>query len=199
MNFETPPSNPFHIFQDWLTQATQTEPSDPNAMCLATIGQDGTPNMRVVLLKSVDAHGFVFYSNTHSTKGRELLLNAHVSLCFHWKTIQRQIRICGMSTPLTKKEADAYFATRPRKSQIGAWASQQSRPLESRFALETEVDKFTKIYDKQEIPRPPHWSGWRVSPLSIEFWQKGDDRLHDRIIYQRTDIKASWKITRLFP
>ncbi len=197
-------SEPFDLFDAWLAQATAHEPNDPNAMALATVDADGLPNVRMVLLKGVDPsgekdRGFVFYSNYESAKGRELLAACKAALNFHWKSLRRQVRVRGLVSTVTDKEADAYFATRARTSRLGAWASIQSRPLESRFALEAAVAKVTARYPIGEVPRPPHWSGFRVTPLEIEFWHDRPFRLHERIVFRRADGKEPWSKTRLYP
>lgn len=196
--------DPFALFQDWLAEAEASEPNDPNAMALATVDGDGLPNVRMVLLKGLDdagvpGRGFVFYTNFEGTKGRELLAHPKAALVFHWKSLQRQIRVRGTVTVVSAAEADAYYASRPRLSRIGAWASAQSRPLEGRFALEASVAKYTAKYAVGDIPRPPHWSGFRVTPVEIEFWRAGAFRLHDRAVFRRSNEASDWTRTRLFP
>ena len=196
--------DPFALFGDWLAEAELSEPNDPNAMALATVDGDGMPNVRMVLLKGVDdadtpGRGFVFFTNFEGTKGRELLANPKAALLFHWKSLQRQVRVRGSVTVVSDAEADAYFKSRARLSRIGAWASSQSRPLESRFALETAVAKYTAKYAIGDIPRPPYWSGFRITPTEIEFWKDGAFRLHDRSVYRRADARAPWSKVRLFP
>lgn len=196
--------DPFLLFQSWFAEAEKSEPNDPNAMAVATVDADGLPNVRMVLLKGMDdadvAHrGFVFYTNFEGTKGRELLAHPKAALLFHWKSLGRQVRIRGGVSVVSDAEADAYFASRARLSRIGAWASRQSRPLEGRFELEAEVAKFTAKFGVGAIPRPPHWSGFRVTPVEIEFWRNGLFRLHDRIVYKRDGEGRPWRTTRLFP
>ena len=197
-------AEPFRLFETWFAKAQTSEPNDPNAMALATVDADGLPNVRMVLLKGVDAdsarnRGFVFYTNYESAKGRELLAHPKAALVFHWKSLERQVRVRGLVTTVTDAEAEAYFATRPRLSRIGAWASQQSRPLEGRFALETAVATYSATYPAGEIPRPPYWSGFRLIPLEIEFWMSRPFRLHDRIVFDRSEATEAWRKTRLFP
>ena len=193
----TQSAEPYALFAQWLNDATATEPNDPNALALATVDGDGLPNVRMVLLKGFDAHGFVFYTNYESNKGRELLGARKAAMCFHWKSLRRQIRVRGPVTTVPDEEADAYFASRPRGSRIGAWASAQSRPLESRFALEKAVAEYTARYAIGEIPRPRHWSGFRLEPSSIEFWHDRPFRLHDRVLFEAEG--AGWRKTRLYP
>ncbi|MDE1173341.1 MAG: pyridoxamine 5'-phosphate oxidase [Parvibaculaceae bacterium] len=191
--------DPFRLFQEWLDAATASEPNDPNAMALASADAGGYPDVRMVLLKGFDAQGFVFYTNLDSAKGRELAANPRAALCFHWKTLRRQVRVRGPVSPVTGAEADAYFDSRHRDSRIGAWASRQSRPLESRFELEKEVARYTARFGIGKIPRPDHWSGFRIAPLSIEFWADRPFRLHDRLVYERADAQSAWRTSRLFP
>lgn len=189
--------DPFALFDDWFKAATEKEPNDPNAVALAAVGADGMPSLRMVLLKGVDARGFVFYTNYESRKGSQLLANPRAALCFHWKSLKRQVRIEGEVERVTAEEAAAYFATRARTSQIGAWASQQSRPLTGRFELEKRVAKFTGRFGIGVVPRPPHWSGFRVLPRLIEFWEDRPFRLHDRLVYHRDG--DGWRTERLYP
>jgi pyridoxamine 5'-phosphate oxidase len=196
--------DPFAMFEAWLAEASASEPNDPNGMALATVDADGLPDVRMVLLKGLDgpelsARGFVFYTNLESAKGRELAANPRAALLFHWKSLRRQVRVRGYITPVTPEEADLYFASRPRLSRIGAWASDQSRPLESRFALEKRVAHFTTQFGLGEIPRPPHWSGFRLTPLQIELWRDRPFRLHDRVLFRRTGPAAAWTKSRLYP
>jgi pyridoxamine 5'-phosphate oxidase len=191
---------PFALFGQWLAEATASEPNDPNGMALATVDAEGLPNVRMVLLKDVDPRGFVFYTNLESQKGTELLGQGKAALLFHWKSLRRQVRVRGPVERVTEAEADAYFASRARLSRIGAWASQQSRPLESRFALEKAVAAYTAKYAIGEVPRPPYWSGFRVLPVAIEFWKDGAFRLHDRIRFRRETPQGPWTAKdRLYP
>ena len=189
---------PFSLFAEWLADATESEPNDPNAMALATVDADGLPDVRMVLLKDFDRAGFVFYTNLGSQKGRELAANPKAALCFHWKSLRRQVRVRGPVDPVDPAEADSYFASRPRASRIGAWASRQSEPLESRFALEKAVAQYTARFGIGTIPRPDFWSGFRIAPDSIEFWRDGAFRLHDRIRFRREGA-AGWLRERLYP
>jgi pyridoxamine 5'-phosphate oxidase len=190
-------AEPIALFGEWLKAAEASEPNDPNAMALATVDGDGLPDVRMVLLKGFDAAGFVFFTNFESAKGRELLANPKAALCFHWKSLRKQVRVRGPVSEVSAAEADAYFASRQRGSRIGAWASQQSRPLESRFALEKAVAAYTARYAIGEIPRPAYWSGFRLAPQEIEFWSDGTFRLHDRIKFVRNG--EGWEKTRLYP
>jgi pyridoxamine 5'-phosphate oxidase len=191
--------DPLALFGDWYEEAAKSEPNDPSAMSVATVGPDGMPSVRMVLLKGYDTQGFVFYTNYESRKGQQLLANPKAALLFHWKSLRRQVRLEGPVSPTTPQEADDYFATRARGSQIGAWASDQSRPLESRFALEKRVAAFAAKHVIGEIQRPPHWSGFRVTPLLIEFWQDGAFRLHDRLEYRRAAPGEAWTTRTLYP
>ena len=192
-------NDPFGLFGDWLKDAEKSEPNDPNAMALATADEEGLPNVRMVLLKGLDDRGFVFYTNFESQKGQEILGTMKAALCFHWKSLRRQVRVRGLVEEVSKEEADAYFASRPRDSRIGAWASQQSRPLETRFALETAVAMNTAKYAIGEVPRPSYWSGFRIMPLTIEFWHDRPFRLHDRVVFRRAEVTDDWSKTRLYP
>ncbi|HWK38114.1 MAG TPA: pyridoxamine 5'-phosphate oxidase [Hyphomicrobium sp.] len=195
---------PFALFDRWLADAAAHESDDPNAMALATVDAAGRPNVRMVLLKAVDpaghpARGFVFFTNYESAKGTELLGQPYAALDFYWKSLHRQVRVRGLVTPTTPEEADAYFATRPRSAQIGAWASRQSRPLESRFALEKAVATEAAKHLVGVVPRPPYWSGFRITPLEIEFWHARLSRLHERVVFSRTAANEGWAKTRLYP
>ena len=190
---------PFALFASWFEAAEKSEPADPNAMALATVGADGLPNVRMVLVKAVESSGFVFYTNSESAKGQELRSNMHAAGVLHWKSLRRQVRLQGPVTLVDNAEADAYFATRPLQSRIGAWASQQSRPLESRFALETAAAKYAAKFGLGEVPRPPHWLGYRISPVYLEFWSEGAFRLHDRIVFRRQTERDPWRKESLYP
>ena len=194
----TEADEPFRLFAAWLKDAEASEPNDPNAMALATVDETGLPNVRMVLLKGFDEAGFVFYTNLESTKGRELAATGKAALLFHWKSRRRQVRIRGPVSRVSDAEADAYYASRARGSRIGAWASKQSQPLESRFALEKAVAEYTARFGFGEIPRPEYWSGTRIEPVSIEFWQDGLFRLHDRVQFLR-DEAGGWARRRLYP
>ena len=191
--------DPFALFADWLGEAEKSEINDPTALSLATVDEDGLPDVRMVLLKEFDERGFVFYTNFESQKGTEILATRKAAMCFHWKSLRRQVRVRGPVTIVDDAEADQYFASRARGSRIGAWASKQSRPLESRFALEKEVAKYAAKYPIGDIPRPPYWSGFRISPVYIEFWKDGAFRLHDRIVFRRSEDGEPWTKTRFYP
>jgi len=193
----TEAGEPWALFSAWLAEASASEPNDPTAMALATVDPDGLPNVRMVLLKGADENGFVFYTNVESAKGEELAANPKAALVFHWKSLRRQVRARGTVTRVSDAEANAYFATRPRDSRIGAWASQQSRPLESRFAFEKAIAMYAAKYGIGEVPRPPYWTGFRIRPVSIEFWHDRPFRLHDRVVFTRTE--GGWTKTRLYP
>ncbi|HKP77967.1 MAG TPA: pyridoxamine 5'-phosphate oxidase [Phenylobacterium sp.] len=200
-NAEPPPllseADPFALFDAWFKEAIRKEANDANAMALATVDADGLPDVRMVLLKDVDPSGFVFYTNLESAKGRELAANPKAALLFHWKSLRRQVRIRGPVTPTTPEEADAYFATRARPAQLGAWASDQSRTLPDRLALEKKIAEVGLRFGLGKVPRPPHWSGYRVSPQVIEFWRDRPFRLHERLVFERAE--GGWTTRRLFP
>jgi pyridoxamine 5'-phosphate oxidase len=195
----TAADEPFRLFAAWLKDASASEPRDPNAMTLATVDADGLPNARMVLLKGADERGFVFYTNMGSQKGRELDGQGKAALVFHWKSLNRQVRVRGTVERVTPEEADTYFASRPKQAQIGAWASKQSTPLESRRAFEKAIALYTAKYIVGEVPRPPVWSGYRILPLQMEFWHDRPFRLHDRIVFSRESQSAPWTKTRLYP
>lgn len=189
---------PISLFQKWLAKAGETEANDPNAMSLATVDTGGMPDVRIVLLKGLSPDGFVFYSNRESAKGAQLAATGKAALCFHWKSWHRQVRVRGKVVSVSDAAADSYFAERARGSRIGAWASDQSRPVASREAMVDQVEAAEARYKGQDVPRPPHWHGWCLVPDEIEFWQDGAFRLHDRILFTRQDNDA-WTKTRLFP
>lgn len=195
--------DPLALFHHWMSEAEQSEPNDPNAMALATADADGLPSVRMVLLKGADDRGFVFYTNCESRKGEQLRANANAALCFHWKSLKRQVRVEGAVESVTAAEADAYFASRPRGSQIGAWASVQSRPLNGRWELERRIAEFTLRFGLGTIPRPDCWSGYRVLPRRIEFWRDRPFRLHDRLVFHRAGsvdaLPAAWTTEHLYP
>jgi len=195
----TAAAEPFALFAAWLEEATAAEPRDPTAMTLATIDTDGMPNARMVLLKGADERGFVFYSSAESIKGHELAAAPKAALTFYWKSLQRQVRVRGQVETVLAAEADAYFASRSRMAQIGAWASKQSTALESRLAFEKAIARFTAKFAVGTVPRPPYWVGYRVAPQEIEFWQERPFRLHDRVAFTRADPTAPWIKTRLYP
>lgn len=195
----TQSEEPYALFAEWYAAAEASEPNDPNAMCLATVDADGLPNNRMVLLKGYDNRGFVFYTNFESQKGQEILGNPKAAICFHWKSLRRQVRVRGLVEEVSPEEADAYYASRARDSRIGAWASKQSRPLESRFALEKQVALYAAKYAIGDIPRPEYWSGFRIRPVAFEFWQDRPFRLHDRLVFRRADPDAAWTRSRLYP
>ncbi len=191
--------DPFNLFAEWLKEAEAKEINDPNAMSLATVDEEGLPNVRMVLLKGFDNRGFVFYTNFESQKGQEMQSAMKAAVNFHWKSLRRQVRVRGVVEKVTDAEADEYFQSRPRDSRIGAWASQQSRPLEGPFALTAAVATYAAKFAIGEVPRPPHWSGFRIMPLSIEFWHDRPFRLHDRVVFRRGDPKAPWTKAKLYP
>ncbi len=192
-------NDPLLLFHQWMKEAQAAEPNDPAAMALGTVDEDGMPNVRMVLLKAVDERGFVFYTNFESAKGRELLGQKKAALCFHWKSLRRQIRIRGNVETVSDEEADAYYNSRDRGSRIGAWASRQSRPMSDRFELEREVAKKSAKYAVGAIPRPSYWSGFRLLPASIEFWRDKPFRLHDRRLFTRQTEEDGWCSQLLFP
>jgi len=194
-----PSADPFALFSAWMKEAEASEPADANAMALATADADGHPNVRMVLLKGADANGFVFYSNSESVKGGELAANAHAAINFHWKSLRKVVRAQGSVTQVSEAEADAYFATRPKDSQIGAWASPQSRPMEGRWVFEKRIAEYALKYGIGTVPRPPYWTGWRITPLRMEFWRDRPFRLHDRLVYSRNSAADPWTTERLFP
>ncbi|WP_374571459.1 pyridoxamine 5'-phosphate oxidase [Phenylobacterium sp.] len=198
---EPPPllaeEDPFRLFAAWLKDAGEKELNDPNAMALATVDEAGAPDVRMVLLKEATSEGFVFYTNLESAKGHELAANPKAALLFHWKSLRRQVRVRGAVSPVTPQEADAYFATRARASQIGAWASAQSRELTSRLALEKRIADVGLRFGLGRVPRPPHWSGFRLAPQSLEFWRDRPFRLHERLVFERAG--EGWTTKRLFP
>ena len=195
----TDAGEPFSLFRQWLADAEKSEPNDPNALALATVDKDGLPDVRMVLLKGYDEQGFVFYTNFESVKGQEILGSMKAAMCFHWKSLRRQVRVRGPVEKVSDAEADAYYASRARGSRIGAWASKQSRPLESRFALEKAVAEYTAKYAIGDIPRPSYWSGFRIRPVSIEFWHDRPFRLHDRVRFTRDKPEGNWEKARLYP
>ena len=190
-------NDPLTLFHNWLQEAEEKEENVPTAACLATSNTNAIPSARMVLLKSADDRGFVFYTNLDSRKGGEIRQNPHAALCFHWKSLDRQVRVEGPVTLVSETDADAYFATRPRDAQIGAWASLQSKPLRSRSQLENQVAEYAAKFGAGPIPRPGHWSGYCLSPTNIEFWENRSSRLHDRLKYERT--KDRWRHEWLFP
>jgi pyridoxamine 5'-phosphate oxidase len=199
-----PADDPLALFARWMAEAEKSEINDANAMSVATADAEGRPNLRMVLLKGWDANGFVFYSNRQSAKGVELTADPFAALCLHWKSLRRQVRARGRVSEVSAAEADAYFASRPKDSQIGAWASAQSRPMEGRWTFEKEIARYAAKFALGTVPRPEYWTGFRVAPFEIEFWRDRPFRLHDRLVYRREDIsdgsgRGSWRTERLFP
>jgi pyridoxamine 5'-phosphate oxidase len=192
-------SEPFALFEHWFRDAREKEPNDPNGMALATADASGFPDVRMVLLKGVDRAGFVFYTNAESAKGRQLAENARAAICFHWKSLRRQVRARGTVQHVSDAEADAYFQSRDRGARLGAWASEQSRPMLDRLALEKRIADVALKYGLGEVPRPPHWRGYRLAPLAIEFWRDRPFRLHDRLVFTRPDPTSPWSKMRLYP
>lgn len=191
--------DPIALFTAWLSAAQKSEPNDPNTMALATVDAGGCPNVRMVLLKGVDARGFCFYTNMESTKGAELKAEPQASFCFHWKSLRRQVRVRGAVIGVDEAQADAYFASRSRGSRLGAWASDQSRVVADRAVLEAKVKQYEEQFKDKDVPRPPHWAGYRILPTYIEFWQDGAFRLHDRLVYRRDNPQEDWQTERLSP
>ena len=190
--------NPIELFKKWFSRAVENEINDPNAVAVATSDKSNQPNVRMVLLKGLNDQGFVFYTNFNSTKGRELKINQKASMCFHWKSLRRQVRVLGKVEEVTSKEADDYYNSRPYKNRISAWASSQSQPLDKRETFLDKIKEFEKKYpDANNVPRPPYWSGWRLIPNEIEFWVDGEGRIHERLIYKNTGGKWSKEI--LYP
>lgn len=193
-------SEPFDLFARWFKEAKEKEPNDPNGMALATADERGMPDVRMVLLKDVSPAGFVFYTNAESAKGRQLEANPQAAILFHWKSLRRQVRARGPISPVSDEAADIYFQSRDRGARLGAWASEQSRPLQDRLALEKRIAEFAARYGLEEVPRPPHWRGYRLSPLAMEFWRDRPFRLHDRLVFTRRDAQAAgWEKCRLYP
>lgn len=197
MDMKNPPKDPISLFNDWFQQAGEKEINDPNAMSLATVDAQSKPSVRIVLLKGITDGKFIFFTNTESRKGIDLKTNPNVSLCFHWKSLRYQVRINGVAEPVSNEEADAYFTTRPVGSQIGAWASQQSRPLEDRSQLEAALAAYSLKFGDDDVPRPPHWSGFQITPQEIEFWEEQPFRLHNRLVYIRNG--TTWQTKTLYP
>jgi pyridoxamine 5'-phosphate oxidase len=195
----TQSTDPFQLFEAWFAEAKASEINDPNAMALATVDQDGLPDVRVVLMNGYDRNGFVFYTNTQSAKGNELLAVPKAAVVFHWKSLKRQIRVRGPVEKVSSELADTYFASRPRDSQIGAWASEQSRPLDARSTFERRIAEFKQKFEGQTVPRPPHWTGYRIKPAQMEFWHDRPFRLHDRIVFHRQEMTSEFTRLRLYP
>lgn len=192
-------TDPLALFTEWFRAARDKEPNDANAMALATVDADGLPDVRMVLLKDFDARGFTFYSNAQSAKGRQIGAHPQAAINFHWKSLRRCVRMRGVLAEVEPETADAYFASRDRGARIGAWASDQSRPLESRFALEKRIAEYAAKFGLGATPRPPHWTGWRLEPRRIEFWRDRPFRLHDRLEFTRLDAASPWTTRRLYP
>jgi pyridoxamine 5'-phosphate oxidase len=192
-------NEPFALFERWFAEARAKEPNDPNAMALATVDADGVPDVRMVLMKAFENGGFVFYTNAESAKGTQLAANTHAALVFHWKSLGRQVRARGRVSFVSDEEADAYFKSRDRGARLGAWASTQSRPLEDRLALEKRITEYALKHGVGEVPRPPHWRGYRITPLAFEFWRNRPFRLHDRLVFRRETSSAPWVKSRLYP
>jgi pyridoxamine 5'-phosphate oxidase len=195
----TQAEEPLALFEQWFSEAGKSEPNDPEAMALATVDAHGLPDARMVLLKEADRRGFVFYTNEESAKGAQIAASPRAAALFHWKSLRRQIRLRGPVAPVSDEEADAYFRSRPRDSRIGAWASQQSRPLESRFAFEKAIAYYAAKFGVGEVPRPPYWRGFRLTPIAMEFWRDRPFRLHDRVLFTREGADAPWNRQRLYP
>lgn len=192
-------AEPFGPFETWMAEAKASEPRDPDAIALATVDADGMPNVRMVLLKGWGPEGFVFYTNRESAKGRELEGQEKAALVVYWKSLSRQVRVRGPVSPVASEQSDAYFCSRPRGAQVGAWASRQSRPLKNREELQGAVTRVEAQYEGKEVPRPPHWIGYRIAPLYVEFWQEQPFRLHDRVVFSRAALDQSWTRSRLYP
>ncbi len=192
-------TDPLKLFAEWFEDAKKSEPNDPNAMALSTVDDEGLPNVRMVLMKDFDEKGFAFYTNFESQKGQEILATGKAAVVFHWKSLRRQVRVRGLTEQVSDAEADAYFKSRPRDSRIGAWASQQSRPITKTLEFETAIAMNTARFGIADIPRPPHWSGIRIKPLSIEFWHDRPFRLHDRVVFRRGEPGGAWTKARLYP
>jgi pyridoxamine 5'-phosphate oxidase len=191
--------DPVPLFRQWFEEAKSSEPNDAEAMALATVDPQGLPNVRMVLMKDFDENGLVFYTNRESAKGQELAASPRAAALFHWKSLRRQIRVRGLVSHLSEDAADAYFRTRPRDTRIGAWASQQSRPLESRFAFEKSIALFAAKFVLGDVPRPPYWGGYRLTPIAYEFWRDRPFRLHDRVQFTRDSPQSPWRSQRLYP
>jgi pyridoxamine 5'-phosphate oxidase len=195
----TQSTDPFSLFEEWFAEAKTSEINDPHALALATVDAGGLPDVRVVLMNGYDRRGFVFYTHKTGTKGRQLAANMQAGLVFHWKSLKRQVRARGPVEIVSDAEADAYFASRPRDSRIGAWASLQSQLLDDRATFEARIEAVKALYEGQDVPRPPHWTGYRVKPLEIEFWHDRPFRLHDRIVFRRETPDGAFSKTRLYP